>query len=105
MAIIRITIDDKKDARGDYSDMGYHLEYAPECDGEDCGKRPELLFPTEQYDRGLENYLEQHGKPPQPLGPHWHIVGTRSHADARPYYYYVPLDGSNPDLAGGNNDT
>src|SRR5476651_2183640 len=55
-----------------------------DCDGEVCCGRPELILPPEEYRR----YVAIHGERP-PIGPHWHIVISRSHPNARRYQFYV----------------
>jgi hypothetical protein len=95
MAIIHISVDNKLDSVGDFSGMKWRYELASHCDGELCRKRPQLVLPDQQYLDWYEGYYRaKHGKPPDPVGPHWHLVGTRSHPGAEPHYYYVPFDPS-----------
>ena len=85
MPIIHLTPDDFLDAQRDFSGMELvHIEEASDCDGEVCGGRPELTFPPEEYRR----YVAVHGERP-PIGPHWHMVISRNHPDARRYQFYV----------------
>jgi hypothetical protein len=85
MAKIHVTLDDVLDSQRDLSGMELlHIEEAADCDGEVCGGRPELILPPEEYRR----YVAIHGERP-PIGPHWHIVISRSHPNARRYQFYV----------------
>ena len=59
------------------------LEEKPDCNGEICGARPELILPEKEYQEHVAAYGET------PLRPHSHLIGSRNLLGARRYVYKV----------------